>query len=129
MGVNQIPAYLTGKRTSNNNRRRMTIYFNRREGFTFVELMIVVTIIAVLVAIAVPIYESTIHMVRERTDDANVRILNSATLQWVLANDTNDPRNETTETLEPELAPYLMEWPVSPNGKAYVLDDGLWKVE
>jgi len=92
--------------------------------------MTVVIIIAVLLAIAVPVFNSTQQKARDRTDEANVKILNSATLQWVLANEANDPRDYETDTLKPELAGYLLEWPKSPNdGKEYVLENGLWKVE
>ena len=107
----------------------MTANIKRRDGFSLVELLMVLSIIAVLVAIVVPIYNSTVQTARDRTDEANIKILNSATLQWMLADKSNDPRNETKDTLKPKLADYLMEWPVSPNNKAFVLDNGLWKVQ
>jgi len=47
----------------------------------------------------------------------------------VLADEGNDPRRESTATLAPELAPYLQDWPVSPNDKAYVLDGGQWRTD
>ena len=103
--------------------------FKRRDGFALVELLTVLVVIVLLLAIVVPIYNSTAQTARDKTDQANVKIINSATLQWVLANESNDPRSETTETLKSKLSGYLMEWPVSPNGKAFVLDNGFWEVE
>ncbi len=44
-----------------------------KQGFTLVELLIVVSIIAVLVAIAVPIFSSQLHKTNVATDWANVR--------------------------------------------------------
>lgn len=45
----------------------------RKGGFTLPELLIVVAIIAVLVAIAIPVFNSQLHKSRVATDWANVR--------------------------------------------------------
>lgn len=44
-----------------------------RKGFTLAELLIVVAIIAVLTAIAVPVFNSQLEKAREATDLANIR--------------------------------------------------------
>lgn len=46
---------------------------NNNKGFTLAELLIVVAIIAVLVAIAIPIFTSQLEKAREATDIANIR--------------------------------------------------------
>lgn len=46
---------------------------NEREGFTLAELLIVVAIIAVLVAIAIPVFSAQLEKSREATDAANIR--------------------------------------------------------
>lgn len=46
---------------------------NNKKGFTLAELLIVVAIIAVLVAIAIPIFTSQLEKSRESTDLANIR--------------------------------------------------------
>ena len=44
-----------------------------KKGFTLAELLIVVAIIAVLVAISIPIFTSQLEKSREATDEANIR--------------------------------------------------------
>ncbi len=44
-----------------------------RKGFTMAELLIVVAIIAVLVAIAIPIFTTQLEKSRDATDQANIR--------------------------------------------------------
>ena len=46
---------------------------NNNKGFTLAELLIVVAIIAVLVAIAIPVFTSQLEKSRESTDAANIR--------------------------------------------------------
>ena len=46
---------------------------NNKKGFTLAELLIVVAIIAVLVAIAIPIFTAQLEKSREATDAANIR--------------------------------------------------------
>lgn len=44
-----------------------------RKGFTLAELLVVVAIVAVLVAISIPIFTSQLEKARESTDVANMR--------------------------------------------------------
>ena len=60
---------------------------NNKKGFTLAELLIVVAIIAVLVAIAIPIFTKQLEKSRESTDLSNVR---SAAAQ-VVATYLSDP--------------------------------------
>ena len=46
---------------------------NNKKGFTLAELLIVVAIIAVLVAIAIPVFSAQLEKSREATDLANIR--------------------------------------------------------
>ncbi len=76
---------------------------NRDRGFTFVEIMIVVTLIGLLAAIAVPSW----HRARENTQlhsiGNNLRLLESAKAQYAL-----DYRLATSQAITlADLAPYL----------------------
>ena len=63
-----------------------------RKGFTLAELLIVVAIIAVLVAIAIPIFTAQLEKSREATDAANLR---SAYAEVMTAGLSEDEANYT----------------------------------
>ena len=46
---------------------------NIKKGFTLAELLIVVAIIAVLVAVSIPVFTNQLEKAREATDAANIR--------------------------------------------------------
>ena len=45
----------------------------RKQGFTLMEMLIVVAVIAVLIAVAIPVFSSSLHKSRVATDWANLR--------------------------------------------------------
>lgn len=57
---------------------------NNKKGFTLAELLIVVAIIAVLVAISVPIFTSQLDSARKATDSANERAAKAAAVTIML---------------------------------------------
>ncbi len=64
--------------------------FRRDEGFTLVELMVVVLIIGILVAIAIPVFNAASRNARLRTCHSNQRTIEGAVQQWLAA----DPNNQ-----------------------------------
>lgn len=68
-----------------------------KKGFTLAELLIVVAIIAVLVAISIPIFSSQLEKAREATDAANIRAAYAAVSTDVLTDlKANDSQNNVT---------------------------------
>ena len=67
-----------------------------KKGFTLAELLIVVAIIAVLVAIAIPIFTSQLEKSKEATDVANIR----AAYAEVMAKAIENPDKDYTATVE-----------------------------
>lgn len=87
---------------------------NLNSGFTLVELMVVVAVIAVLVAIAVPIFSGSAERVKDNTDLANLRILNGVTTVYRSTIGDNDPfsSSEDSEALMELLVPdFIAEEP------------------
>ena len=74
------------------------------KGFTLAELLIVVAIIAVLVAIAIPVFSSQLEKSREATDAANIRAAYAEIMALAISDTT------TTETREVVLKQQQTGW-------------------
>ena len=72
------------------------------KGFTLMELLIVIAIISVLVAIAIPMFSSQLEKSREVTDIANVRAAYAQVSTEAMLGDT-DPAVTVIEMLYPLL--------------------------
>jgi prepilin-type N-terminal cleavage/methylation domain-containing protein len=81
----------------------MKIHTSSRTGFTLVEIMIVVAIIGLLAAIAIPNFVKARETARRNTCINNLRLLDGAKQTWALES------KATTDQTPPEssVAPYL----------------------
>jgi prepilin-type N-terminal cleavage/methylation domain-containing protein len=73
-------------RNSENKRVHMQIKNNRKSGFTLVEIMIVVAIIGMLAAIAIPNFVKARTSAQKNACIANLRQIEGAKEQWALEN-------------------------------------------
>lgn len=74
---------------------------NNNKGFTLMEMLIVVAIIAVLVAIAIPVFTNQLEKAREATDMANIRSAYAEVMACALT-DAPDKTNEVNRIDNPD---------------------------
>ena len=75
-------------------KRQVELRERGNKGFTLMEMLIVVAIIAVLVAIAIPVFTSQLEKSREGTDAANIRNAYAENMVAIL----EDPDSATMRT-------------------------------
>lgn len=107
--------------------RKIRKLLKKQEGFTLVELMIVVVILGILAGIGVQQYGNIQERAKKAAHDANKKVLTNAANMWLIMNGGFDGENEATKTFdgeENELVPdYVDEWPMNPysNERDYVV--------
>ena len=91
------------------------------KGFTLAELLIVVAIIAVLVAIAIPVFTTQLEKSREATDISNIRAAYAEVMAGYLGNGASTSTNtQATVTARQTVA----SWQNPANGSLTVRVDG-----
>ena len=81
---------------------------SKTKGFTLVEIMIVVAIIGLLAAIAIPNFIKARETAEKNACIENLKQLQGAIQVWAITNDKTDSDTPTTSEIETN---YLKKWP------------------
>lgn len=87
-----------------------------KKGFTLAELLIVVAIIAVLVAISIPIFNSQLEKSREATDAANIRAAYAEVMTAALEEDTANYEKKVDIKQQGKEWASTIDWPEGLSG-------------
>lgn len=90
---------------------------NRSRGFTLVELLVVILIIATLMAVALPLYLSSIADAGKKTCRANMKDITSAAQAWKVKNVASDFTGITLGILSADMGSV----PTCPDGGSYTI--------
>ena len=94
--------------------------FRKSKGFTLVEIMIVVLIIGILLAIAVPNFIKARETSRTKTCIANLRQMESGKEQWAMEMKKGATDTPVQGDLEPS---YIKKWPACAAGGVYTINN------
>ena len=100
-----------------NSRIRENLKKSRKGGFTLVELMVVVAVIAILAAIAMPQFLSAADRARNAKETADIQIIKNATQLYMIDKNVDTP--PTVENLYKE--GYLTEHVKTAKDKEYTI--------
>ncbi len=109
--------------------RKLRKMLKQQEGFTLVELAIVVVILGILAGVGIQQYGRVQERARESAHEANVKIIRSATQMYLMMENEPKPQNgklaiELADVVE---AGYLDAVPADPWGGENVYEIGISK--
>ncbi len=90
--------------------------FRKEEGFTLVELMVVVLIIGILIAIAIPVFNAAKSNAQKKSCFANQRTIEGSFQNWLADDNTGVAQTVALPDLVPNYIKVAPKCPTSGNG-------------
>ncbi len=94
--------------------KKLRKMLKKHEGFTLVELMIVVVILGILAGIGVQQYANVQERAKKAADEANRKVLTNATNMWLILGSPTLAEGPNTVDPNDLVGQYLDEWPDYP---------------
>ena len=94
--------------------KKLRKMLKKQEGFTLVELMIVVVILGILAGIGVQQYGNVQQRAKKAADEANRKVLTNATHMWLILGSAPTTAGDHEVTEEQLVPQYLEKWPDNP---------------
>src|SRR5579862_7821493 len=93
-------------------------------GFTLIELLVVILILAILTAVALPLYLSAVQSAQKRTCQANMQTIANAVQAARVENNGSNYAAYIGKTVNATNEPDLQTTPVCPTGGTYAVANG-----
>ncbi|MCW3094405.1 MAG: hypothetical protein JWL77_23 [Chthonomonadaceae bacterium] len=103
---------------------RISTRSRNRKGFTLIELLVVVLILAILMAVALPLYLSAVADAQKKTCRANMQTIANAVQAARVKSGAADYSALITGGVTPTNLPDLTATPICPSAGAYTLANG-----
>jgi len=103
---------------------RLSAASRNRKGFTLIELLVVVLILAILMAVAMPLYLSAVADAQKKTCRANMQTIANAVQAARIKSGSADYGTLITGGVTTANLPDLLAVPICPSAGAYTLANG-----
>ncbi len=103
---------------------QLSTALRNRKGFTLIELLVVVLILAILMAVAMPLYLSAVADAQKKTCRANMQTIANAVQAARIKNGASDYGTLITGGVTTTNLPDILAVPICPNTGTYSLANG-----
>lgn len=98
----------------------------KRKGFTLIELIVVIAILGILLALAIPRFTGSLNSAKTRTNEANLRTIDAAVALYVAETNALMADMDDISVLVPNYLDAVPDNPLTETVQAgYIITDGV----